>query len=194
VKSIGICSNIPGEAIASALLAYNRQGWAAAQADVIGHSMGGLLTRIWTQNRTFYGTFQFYQSRLNYYTGNVHKLITIDSPHLGSFAATAWWAVQTQIALPGKLWDFAIEGAVFDLQPGSIAINAMNSYSPRSNTPASVIAGNDNIVTDCYYSVFGLMSLKGIPLPVPGVPNDVVVAVNSQAPHRPGPRATLSTG
>jgi pimeloyl-ACP methyl ester carboxylesterase len=50
---------------------------AAVQADVVVHSMGGNIARTWVRAPSF-------RSKFNYFQGYVHKLITIDTPHLGS--------------------------------------------------------------------------------------------------------------
>jgi hypothetical protein len=50
---------------------------AAIQADVIAHSMGGVVTRT-------IATLQQYRNRQNFGQGSIHKLITFDTPHLGS--------------------------------------------------------------------------------------------------------------
>jgi len=54
---------------------------AAVQTDIVGHSMGGLIARDIASLSTFLNSN-------NYGQGNIHKLITIDSPHLGSPLAT----------------------------------------------------------------------------------------------------------
>lgn len=56
---------------------YRQRGIAVAQADVVAHSMGGLVTRT-LENRPDY------LGRDNFRSGYVHKLITIGTPHLGS--------------------------------------------------------------------------------------------------------------
>ena len=50
---------------------------AAAQADIVAHSMGGLMTRKVAQLNNF-------SSAASFGVGPVHKLITIGTPHLGS--------------------------------------------------------------------------------------------------------------
>lgn len=51
---------------------------AAVQADLVGHSMGGLIARK-VSRETFYSSVYS-----NFGKGLIHKLITIDTPHLGS--------------------------------------------------------------------------------------------------------------
>jgi len=50
---------------------------AAVQADIVAHSMGGNIVRTIPHETSFLGN-------LTYGQGNIHKLITIDTPHLGS--------------------------------------------------------------------------------------------------------------
>jgi pimeloyl-ACP methyl ester carboxylesterase len=56
---------------------YRARGFAAAQADVVGHSMGGLMARGLIQQAD-------YLKPTNYNKGLVHRLITIGTPHHGS--------------------------------------------------------------------------------------------------------------
>lgn len=60
----------------------------AVQADVIAHSLGGLITR--TMSDPLTGT-KYYFKKENYFMGMVHKLITLDSPHKGSEYCDALW-------------------------------------------------------------------------------------------------------
>jgi pimeloyl-ACP methyl ester carboxylesterase len=192
--AFSVNNNIPGAAIFSALRQYNAMGYAATQADVIGHSMGGLLTRIWTQNGTPYNNNRtFYRSRSNYYAGNVHKLITIDSPHLGSFWANYIGALTGNFTFTdlANKWGWSINsGAIEDLQTTSQAIATMNGDSHYSNTPASVVVGSDSNIVDCFNPLWGLMNLLGLSIPVLGAPNDTIVAVGSQAPPHSVPQGS----
>jgi hypothetical protein len=55
-------------------------GFAATQADVVAHSMGGLLTRLYAADPMFLRDD-------NYMKGDVHRFVTLDTPHGGaSFA------------------------------------------------------------------------------------------------------------
>ncbi|MEO8768814.1 MAG: alpha/beta fold hydrolase [Ferruginibacter sp.] len=57
---------------------YRKKGIACSQVDVIGHSLGGLMTRSfsqWTSQNIV---------KENYYHGYIHKLITLGTPHFGS--------------------------------------------------------------------------------------------------------------
>jgi Palmitoyl protein thioesterase len=121
----------PNVNIKNALLALNSLGYAAAQVDVIGHSMGGLLTRIWTQEATPYSK-SFYRTAANYLAGNVHKLIEIDSPNLGGFRADEILPYTTNNALAliaNAAGADIISGAINDLATHSTAIINMNKAS-----------------------------------------------------------------
>lgn len=66
------------KAIRDGIDQYERDGILAAQVDVVGHSLGGLMTRSFAQ----WKTINF--SKRNYKHGYVHKLITLGTPHSGS--------------------------------------------------------------------------------------------------------------
>jgi pimeloyl-ACP methyl ester carboxylesterase len=63
-------------AIHFALNKLHNQSIAAAQADVIAHSVGGLIARGFVQQPD-------YNSSTNYMKGYIHRLITIGTPHFG---------------------------------------------------------------------------------------------------------------
>lgn len=55
---------------------YHDNGIAASQVDVVGHSMGGLMSRGFTQQPD-------YKNPNNFMQGYIHRLITIGTPHYG---------------------------------------------------------------------------------------------------------------
>lgn len=63
--------------VESALQASRDKGFAATRADVAAHSMGGLLTRLYA------GSVNFVRPD-NFNLGDVHRLVTLDTPHFGS--------------------------------------------------------------------------------------------------------------
>jgi hypothetical protein len=66
------------QAIKNGLQQYEGEGIFAAQADVVGHSLGGLMTRSFSQWENVN------LSKRNFKEGYVHKLITLGTPHFGS--------------------------------------------------------------------------------------------------------------
>lgn len=92
------------------------------QVDIVAHSMGGLLSR------------KYLQSAEGLQRGDVNKLITLNSPHLGARLAQ----------LPGSLdlsrvLIYAIAPAIADLSPDSEAISQLSAGSFRNRVPAHAI-------------------------------------------------------
>jgi pimeloyl-ACP methyl ester carboxylesterase len=128
---------------------------AAIQADIVGHSMGGLVARNMVLQPG-------YLSPKNYGTGLIHKLITIDTPHLGTPLAgdlldDANECVSSLLALGGDIalnkvsTQFGqIGGAVADLEGDgggnalSPAIQALGN-SNGTPIPVAMIAAETNV-------------------------------------------------
>jgi pimeloyl-ACP methyl ester carboxylesterase len=68
--------NSTRSAIHHILEQYRSKSVAASQVDIIGHSMGGLMARGFTQQADFNSTDNFMK-------GYIHRLITIGTPHFG---------------------------------------------------------------------------------------------------------------
>jgi len=89
-------ASLPGrsavkEAIDVGLYVFRSNNIAATQVDVVGHSLGGLMTRSLSQQPEFI-------SIKNYYKGYVHKLITLGTPHKGSPFGPLLWNNKDKIA------------------------------------------------------------------------------------------------
>ncbi|MBL7828016.1 MAG: alpha/beta fold hydrolase [Saprospiraceae bacterium] len=99
----------------------------AGKVDVVGHSMGGLLSRIYIQSAT--------------YKNDVHKLITLNTPHWGSPAAN--FLVQQLGCDYYKLFypvPNCQENAIIDLQTISAPLFYMNnSVNPNIKVPSHAI-------------------------------------------------------
>jgi pimeloyl-ACP methyl ester carboxylesterase len=79
-SSLGLSFNAPHvlDQVASAILEFRTtKKAAAAQADIVAHSMGGVVSRTLFKLQKMAGPESFA-------VGNVHKLITIGTPHLGT--------------------------------------------------------------------------------------------------------------
>ncbi|PCJ91586.1 MAG: hypothetical protein COA52_08595 [Hyphomicrobiales bacterium] len=106
---------------------------AATQAIVVGHSMGGLLARVWASD--YYN--KEYRRPENFNQGDIDRLLTLNTPHFGSelmemkdaiskgnIGEKNWhdWA-EGFLVKTVLWWYFDPErGAVRDLQPGSKAL------------------------------------------------------------------------
>jgi len=137
--------SVPAAGIAECQKLMRDAGFACTQADVVGHSMGGLLTRLYISE---YDGID-YRKNGNYNEGDVNRLITLDTPHFGSPLADIGVALRDHIALLADVEQFfkvflvgalessfgLNEGAVDDLQVDSpIIVNL-----PLATVPCHVI-------------------------------------------------------
>lgn len=121
---------------------------AATQADVIAHSMGGVLAHLYVQG---FGGVQ-YRRADNFNEGTIHKLITIDTPHEGSPMAN----ILLKPGLGYSLLRFVFgltnhnvnDGAVADLQIGSDANILMGSSYALVRTHTIVGTGGRTVLSD----------------------------------------------
>jgi pimeloyl-ACP methyl ester carboxylesterase len=119
---------------------------AATQADIVAHSMGGLVARNLVLQPGYF-------SPKDFGAGLIHKMITIDTPHLGTPLATALLnpangcvagilASGGDLALNEVLTQFGlINGAVADLQgagDGTQMSVALQALAQSSGTPIPV--------------------------------------------------------
>lgn len=115
---------------------------AATQVDVLGHSMGGVLTRVHSDSSEYLG-------KRNYLAGDVHKLVTLDSPHAGSPLANLLVRIrENQFLGPIAInlmnsFDKPIDrGALDDLAIGSTELRALQSMRAPSHAMVG-IGGSD---------------------------------------------------
>ncbi|MDE2503651.1 MAG: alpha/beta fold hydrolase [Burkholderiales bacterium] len=129
--------------VADGLQLARDAGYAATQVDVVGHSMGGLLTRLYAGSPAF-------QQPENFNKGDVRRLVTLDTPHDGSNLANLIVSMSANSAvfraigylLPGVRNAFGgtpvfNQGAVCDLAENSPALTAL---AGGTNLPAQVIS------------------------------------------------------
>jgi pimeloyl-ACP methyl ester carboxylesterase len=179
---------------------------AASQADIVAHSMGGLITRSLVLQPNFLSDSTFGQ-------GYIHKVITIDTPHLGSQVALQLMSpqenggcLQNVLSVFGKfslntatVGGSVANGATADLQGDdttgqlSPALSQLNQSSPMP-IPVSLIAGvytnfGALLTSPVSHMIAGWcgadslaqqLTPNGWPLIFHGNPNDAIVSENSQ--------------
>ena len=131
---------VPSRYINEALSKLRNQRIAVTQADLGGHSMGGILSRnhIGRSN---------YERNTNFDEGDVNKLVTLNTPHTGSPLGNVLVALRSILPqfILDQLREFnkAIdEGAIDDLAKGSAAINAIRQTPVPSHALVG-IGGSD---------------------------------------------------
>jgi pimeloyl-ACP methyl ester carboxylesterase len=177
---------------------------AATQADVVTHSMGGVLSRI------YIGSPQ-YRRKSNFMQGDVHKFITLDTPHNGTPIASD--LVKVRSARPS--FSKALVVAVAKFQGGSIDDKALDDLSlcsgPIQQIPGTPAASHSLVgtgVSDNLYKAnclvaeaLGLVSQRdcskdptlGARTIFGGEANDGIVNVSSQQGGLIDPLTTVLT-
>ncbi len=124
--------------VMEALKRIRAKQYAAAQVDVIGHSMGGILARLYTS-----------LAQLNTLkVSDIHRMITLDTPHIGTnFASllvalhntSATVATATETTVTNLTKGSITQGAVCDLAQNSTGLQLLNS---ATNLPAQFLTGS----------------------------------------------------
>jgi pimeloyl-ACP methyl ester carboxylesterase len=138
--------------------AKNRRGIASAQVDWIGHSMGGLLPR------SFAAT-GFFRRPDNFNRGDLHKLITVNTPHWGSPMANLLLGIRGTFFV-GDLLIVGMErmnmsvvgGAIDDLAEGSAALGAIGATPVRSHSICGIGGSQAIGVADIGFGVAAALS------------------------------------
>ena len=128
--------------VADGLQKVRDLGYAATQADVVAHSMGGLLTRL-------YAGSSAYQRPDNFGLGDVRRLVTLDTPHSGASTANLIVSLNANSLVFRALGDLLSgirgvgfstpifnQGAVCDLAENS---PALQSLADGTNLSSQVI-------------------------------------------------------
>lgn len=112
--------------IKNCLLQFTQENNVAAiQVDIVAHSMGGNIARTMATN-------PYFRSERNYGLGNIHKLITINTPHLGSRFANNMLASNSFCKSVFEKGGKKVGGGVTDLSVGSEALKRINKVSTAS--------------------------------------------------------------
>jgi cysteine-rich repeat protein len=128
---------VPRDAIRAAIEKLRKRNVAATQVDYVGHSMGGILGR----NHL---NLSRYANDRNYMAGDVHKLITLNTPHTGSPLANLLVFLRDDPDF-GEFFLLAAQalnkpihlGAIDDLAKGS---NAIRRIEPAT-VPCHAVVG-----------------------------------------------------
>ncbi len=162
------------------------QSVAAVQFDLVGHSMGGLISRYLVFDPRFYMDG-------NYKQGWTHKLITIDTPHAGSVVTALLDASGAACHAAYATANTPIDGATHDLEPNSALLQTVYSLplppthaiagymTPSQDFAASsfvngLVAPVLNLVCPTLFNAVTPFSFSGLY----GGPNDIAVAESSQ--------------
>lgn len=194
--------NIMEGTVLNALAGAANRGVVAREVDVVAHSMGGLVTRWFTQAGPPYP--------LSYLPFDpVHQLVTVGTPQAGSPLATTLWNNQNTVEVPnppttsivdaacifyfasspctlgglfGKL-GMPVSTGVQSLQGGlpllsSEVYNSIVGQAPESSTPPSPGSTTENILNTLLGAFVPGATDYGI---LGGYPNDTIVPGSSQS-------------
>ncbi len=151
--------------VANAVEESRDKGYATTQADVIGHSMGGLLTRLYAQDAD-------YARPDNFDEGDVRRLLTLATPHFGSSFANlivALHSVEPELTeesigdvVPGNAQ--IVNGAVCDLAENSpvlAQLSAGTELPARLVTATNGPAGTPEEPAEFWGGRFGRSNFEG---------------------------------
>ncbi len=177
------------EAIDATFAAMLRAGYVASKATLVGHSMGGILTRIYLQDGVFNDDGV---SQKEPYRGDILKIITIDTPHSGSqladFALTLGdnHSILSIFSKMGAIVDLAVESeATADLNSAEkLSVgNALKVPTHLITAEIGTLSGIVELVSDEQYAIAVLSFLLdavGSKLVYGDDTSDVVVPMLSQ--------------
>jgi pimeloyl-ACP methyl ester carboxylesterase len=113
--------------VASTLNQARQASIAATQVDVIAHSMGGILTRLYANNASMF------MRPDNYNKGDIHRIVTLDTPHGGSSFGNLLVVLHSQdpadleTTVQGLTHGSVVNGAVCDLAENSPGLEPLTS-------------------------------------------------------------------
>lgn len=178
-------------------------GLAATQAIVIGHSMGGLLARVWASD----SYNPDYRRPENFMQGDIDRLLTLNTPHHGSelvelkdalgkavIDAEGWIAWARRRLVNTVVWWFLDPepGAITDLRPGSSALRRIGatkvpSYAIATRASSAELGADREDPFQLYnalYSFAGMVFFNNRPLLDDFVESRFLRWRNTAAPFR----------
>lgn len=180
--------NVPHVARAAweAVDSIRNVGNACSRVDYVGHSMGGLLGRMWSNNPG-------YRRRSNFGKGDFNRFVTFDTPHTGSPLGNLLNCIVTCEKVPlkvGKYCSFAVllfdlakkpidDGAIKDLAKGSAQINRMLPAEVNAHALVGSLASSESLFGDTQVGKLLEWVFEPLHLFEP-MPTDLVVGRDSQ--------------
>lgn len=123
------------------------ENYAVTQADVVAHSMGGILSRL-------YAASSQYKRNDNYNKGDIHRFVTLDTPHGGSSFANLLVTLHNQDpvdlenTVTGLTHGSVVNGAVCDLAENSPGLEPLaNPTNIRSQIVTATGGGTGSFWT-----------------------------------------------
>jgi pimeloyl-ACP methyl ester carboxylesterase len=185
-------------------------GYAAVRADVVAHSMGGLVTRAFVQLKNHRLA---YRKPQNYHQGSIRRLVTLGTPHQGSRFGEILWREYNQPShsLPRLMLQNAIfsmfgvsGGAVDALRATSQAFTTLSDWSPvlahtvvgDATTQGPDVADNSSTLLH-HVGINSIMWSLGCGSLGPlfdNKPHDIIVEASSQAGGLSGAHTTTLSG
>ncbi|HVS93329.1 MAG TPA: T9SS type A sorting domain-containing protein [Mucilaginibacter sp.] len=137
----------------NAYFAERALGIVAVQADYVGHSLGGLQIRNFSQDPAFI-------MPLNYNKGFIHKLITIGTPHLGSMLGPIlYYGTFSPVKFRSTfLSNIKLIPALFDMPIGSV----QKDFDPNFKNTGK---GLDNLTATTLFKVHAIEARWDAPGP-----------------------------
>lgn len=200
-NAVNFASNnsvVPGGILSLQARAENRS-IATGKVNIVGHSMGGILTRLYLQSAA--------------YKNDISKFITINTPHSGSqianfilsndvraIAARPIFKLKNMPTDKGAISDLRVNGSAIlvDLNGPSLNANTVPSHAIASRTglAVEVIQATDNLILQG--SIYAVMMKLGMDDPflntVYGEPHDIIVPYSSQLGGLAGANTTTFLG
>lgn len=167
---------------------YRRvQGVAATQFDGIGYSMGGLVVRQLPLTQAKPGYF----GPRNFGRGQLHKLVAVDTPNLGSPFATNLDHSSLLCREGFKQAGDPVGRNIEDLEPDSPFLQALNQPTQTLHARVTAVEGNASAQQARWTEIAfgrsfiqqvcdGLLPPGGFAQLFDGAPNDLVVSEDSQ--------------
>lgn len=197
-------ASVVPEAIEEAVRLSRSRGYATTKVDVIGHSMGGILARIWAADPAA-------AKDLNFREGDIHEIFTLDTPHTGSPLANLLVSVRNAFLI-GPIAASAFraarhpidEGAIDDLQKSSAPVRQLRGIPVPGH--AFIGRGGSDLVADIGHAgevlgpeglgvVFQILAFFGDLSDIfPSLQHDLIVGRDSQQGGLPLSACTVVGG